>query len=100
MDIIEYTWITTTSPSLIVQSKIVQTPNVLDIIWLHQLCKKFVKETIFNIWRNEKYFISFAYLWTVWLLLFGQNPIEIIVDKMFVLDFAKIVTKQLLNKQN
>ena len=22
----------------------------------HELCKKFVKETIFNIWRNEKYF--------------------------------------------
>ena len=21
-------------------------------IWLHQLCKKFAKETIFNIWRN------------------------------------------------
>ena len=25
--------------------------------WLHQLCKKFSKETIFNIWRNEKYFL-------------------------------------------
>ena len=25
-------------------------------IWPHQLCKKLVKETIFNIWRNEKYF--------------------------------------------
>ena len=24
--------------------------------WLHQLCKKLAKETIFNIWRNEKYF--------------------------------------------
>ena len=24
---------------------------------LHQLCKKLVKETIFNIWRHEKYFL-------------------------------------------
>ena len=35
----------------------------------------------------------------VWLL-FGQNPIEIMVDKIFVLDFAQIVTKQLVYKQN
>ena len=26
------------------------------VIWPHQLCKKLVKETIFNIWKNEKYF--------------------------------------------
>ena len=57
------------------------------------------KETIFNIWRNEKYFFSFAYLSAVWLL-FGQNPIEIIRGKIFVLDFAKIVTKELIDKQN
>ena len=69
------------------------------LIWPHQLCKKFIKETIFNIWRNEKYFFSFAYLSAVWLL-FGQNPIEIIVDKFFLLDFAQIVTKQLIDKQN
>ena len=25
--------------------------------WPHQLCKKFAKETIFDIWRNEKYFL-------------------------------------------
>ena len=31
------------------------TQSYLDI-WPHQLCKKLVKETIFNIWRNEKYF--------------------------------------------
>ena len=24
---------------------------------VHQLCKKFAKETIFNIWRNEKYLL-------------------------------------------
>ena len=42
---------------------------------------------------------SFAYLSAVWLL-FGQNPIKIIVDTIFVLDFAKIVTKLLINKQN
>ena len=28
-----------------------------------------------NIWRNEKYFFSFAYLSAVWLQ-FGQNPVE------------------------
>ena len=44
-------------------------------------------------------FFSFAYLSAVWLL-FGQNPIEISVDEIFVLDFAQIVTKQLINKQN
>ena len=27
------------------------------IKWLHQLCKKIAKETIFNIWRNEIYFL-------------------------------------------
>ena len=42
---------------------------------------------------------SFAYLSAVWLL-FGQNPIEIIADNIFVLDFAKIVTKQMIYKQN
>jgi hypothetical protein len=40
-------------------------------------------------------FFSFAYLSAVWLL-FGQNPIEIIIDNIFVLDFAKILTKQLI----
>ena len=44
-------------------------------------------------------FFSFAYLSAVWLQ-FGQNPIEIIVDEIFVIDFAKIVTKQQINKQN
>ena len=29
-----------------------------------------------------------------------KNPIGIIVDKVFVLDFVKIVTKQMINKQN
>ena len=57
------------------------------------------RNNIFNIWRNDKYFFSFAYVSAVWLL-FGQNPIEIIVDKIFILYFAKIVTKQLINKQN
>ena len=41
----------------------------------------------------------FAYLSAVWLL-FGYNPIEIIVYKFFLLDFAQIVTKQLIYKQN
>ena len=31
-------------------------------------------------------------------LLFEQNPIEINVDEMFVLDFAQIVNKQLIYK--
>ena len=52
---------------------------------------------IFGEMRNI--FFSFAYLSAVWLL-FGQNPIEIIVDKFFLLDFAQIVTKQLIDKQN
>ena len=37
--------------------------------WHHQLCKKFAKETIFNIWRNEKYFLfclSISCLVTIW----------------------------------
>ena len=49
--------------------------------------------------KKQEIFFSFSYLSAVWLL-FGQNPIEIIVDKIFVLDFAKIVTKQLIYKQN
>ena len=51
---------------------------------------------IFGEMRN---IFSFAYLSAIWLP-FRQNPIEIIIDKIFVLDFAKIVTKQLINKQN
>ena len=70
-------------------------PAVESNMWPHQLCKKFAKESIFN----EKYFFSFAYQSSVWLL-FGQNPIEIIVDNIFLLDFAQIVTKQLIDKQN
>ena len=38
-------------------------------------CKKFSKETIFNIWRNEKCFFSFDYVSAVWLQ-FEQNPVE------------------------
>ena len=46
-----------------------------------------------NIQYLEKWeiFFSFAYVSAFWLL-FGQNPIEFIVGKIFVLDFAKIVT--------
>ena len=46
-----------------------------------------------------KIFFSVAYLSAVWLL-FGQNPTEIIVGKFILLDFAQIVTKQLIDKQN
>ena len=54
-----------------------------------------------NIWYLKKWEIifCFAYLSAVWLL-FGENAIEIIVDKFFLLDFAQIVTKQLIDKQN
>ena len=46
-------------------------------------------------------FFSFAYLSISCLVtVFGQNQIEIIVDEIFVLDFAQIVTKQLIDKQN
>ena len=44
-------------------------------------------------------FFCFAYLSAVWLL-FGQNPIEIKLNNIFVLNFAQIVTKQLIDKQN
>ena len=46
-------------------------------IWLHQLCNKFAKETMFNIWRNEKYFlVLLIYLSIVWLQL-QQSKIKI-----------------------
>ena len=48
---------------------------------------------------GEIFLVLLIYQLFVWHL-FGQNPIEIIIDKIFVLDFAKIVTKQLINKQN
>ena len=40
-----------------------------------------------------------AYQSAVWLL-FRQNPNDIIVDNIFLLDFAQIVTKQMIDKQN
>ena len=49
--------------------------------------------------RNEKYFLVLLIYQLFGYYLFGQNPIEIIVDKIFVPDFAKIVTKQLIYKQ-
>ena len=54
-----------TSPKVIIYiSKKIDWYN----FWPHQLCKKFAKETIFNIWRNEKYFlVSLIYQ------LFGYN---------------------------
>ena len=45
------------------------------------------------------FFFSFAYLSAVWLQ-FVQNSIDIIIENNFALDFALIVTKQLINKQN
>ena len=66
----------------------------------YQLGNKFQKETILNIWRNEKYFSDLLrYLSAVWLQ-FVQNSIDIIIENNFALDFALIVTKQLINKQN
>ena len=44
-------------------------------------------------------FFSFAYQSAVWLL-FQQNPNDIIVDNIFLLDFAQILTKQMIDKQN
>ena len=61
------------------------------LIWLHQLCKKLAKETIFYIWRNIFLVLLIYQLFGYYLL--EQNPIEIIVDKISVLDFAKIVTE-------
>jgi hypothetical protein len=51
------------------------------------------------IFEEMRMIFSFAYLSAVWLLL-GKNPIETIEDKFFLLDFALIVTKQLIHKQN
>ena len=62
----------------------------------YQLGNKFPKETILNIWRNEKYFFRFAYLSAIWLQ-FGENSIDIITENNFALDFALIVTKQLID---
>ena len=42
---------------------------------------------------------SFAYLSAVWLLFWG-NPIELIVNKYFLLNFDQIFTKQLIDKQS
>ena len=39
--------------------------------WHHQLCKKFAKETIFNIWRNEKWEISNIFFVLLICQLFG-----------------------------
>ena len=38
----------------------------------------------------------FAYLSAVWLL-FWENPIELIVDKYLLLNFAQTFTKQLID---
>ena len=32
--------------------------------------------------------------------IFGENPIEVIVEKLFQLDFAQIVTKKLIDNKN
>ena len=45
-------------------------------------------------------FFSFVNTYQLFGYYLGKNPIEIIVDKILVLDFAKIVTKQMINKQN
>ena len=55
------------------------------MIWPHQLCKKFVKETIFNIWRNEKYF-SVLLIYHLFGYNLGKNLIDIIVDNNFTDD--------------
>ena len=54
-----------------------------------------------NIQYLEKWeiFFSFAYLSAVWLQ-FGQNPVQKCCLIWFQLDFAQIVTKQLIDKQN
>ena len=58
-------------------------------IWPHQLCKKMVKETIFNIWRNEKYFpVLLIYQ------LFGYNFGKIKYKNLVYNDFNWILPKQ------
>ena len=43
-------------------------------------------------------FFSFVNTYQLFGYYLGKNPIEIIVDKFFLLDFARIVTKQLISK--
>ena len=54
-----------------------------------------------NIQYLEKWevFFNSAYLSAVWLQ-FGQNPVENYCLQWFQLDFAQIVTKQLIDKKN
>ena len=63
----------------------------------YQLGNKFPKETILNIWRNEKYF-SDLLIYQLFGSQFGQNSVDIIIENNFALNFALIVTKQLINR--
>ena len=74
-----------------------QNASKFDIFCPYKLGNKCSKETILNMWRNEKYFSD---LLIYQQLQFGQNSIEIIIENNFAFDFALIVTKQLINKQN
>ena len=66
--------------------------------WLHQLSKKFLKES-FNISWNWFFFVLLIYQ-LFGYLLFGQNQTEI-VDKMGELHFAEIVDYHFLkNSKN
>ena len=58
------------------------------LIWPHQLYKKFVKETIFNIWRNDKYF-------SVLLIyqLFGYSLGKIQLKNIVYSDFNWVLPK-------
>ena len=50
--------------------------------------------------EKREIFLRFAFLSADWLQ-FGQNSTNINIENNFALDFAfKIVTKQLINKQN
>ena len=71
----------------------------LEFIGLTSYARNSQKKQYLIFGEMRIFFFSFAYLSAVWLL-FGQNPIEIILDNIFLLDFAQTVTKQLIDKQN
>ena len=64
---------------------VVSFNTTIDTLGLTSYARNSQKKQLPNIWKNEMFF-SFAYLSAVWSL-FGQNPIEIIVDKIFFESF-------------
>ena len=75
--------------SAVLKWQIIEIISSIGLTSRHQLCKKLVKKTIFNIWRNEKYF-------SVLLIyqLFGYNFGKIQYKNLVYNDFNWILPKQ------